>query len=445
MMSKRLFSWFFIFGVVFYSCNPVFAKTTEEEIAGLKARFVRQEERIAELESKLAQQEAAPKSIQLEGVTIEDLDKRIDSHLLYRIPGYQLLEGLRMGLGATFVMRGTNNANGDGLSKNGEDVADASYSIDVEFEKAFDAYGMAFLHLETGDGAGVEDDLRVFSSVNRDADDSDNSVSVTEAWYEHYFKILPLTLTFGKIDPTVYVDNNEYANDETAQFLGHIFRNSPVIEFPDDNAAGVRVSIEPVDFLGIELAAMDANADWEDVFDNVFFSGQANFKPNFFDRQGNYRVYGWLNDKDYIKWNDAAKTKEKGYGFGLSFDQELTDVLGAFARYGWQNPEVYVDGSDFSLEQSWIAGIQLAGSLWGREDDVFAFAFGQAIPSNDYKKANSVKADSEEHLEAYYSFKVNDCLTVSPNIQVIGDPYGGDAVNGDKIIFVGGVRARVDF
>lgn len=445
MMSKRLFSWFFILGVVFYSCNPAFAKTTEEEIAELKARFVRQEERIAELESKLAQQESAPKSVQLEGATIEDLDKHIDSHLLHRIPGYQLLEGLRMGLGATFVMQGTHNANGDSLSKNGEDVADASYSIDVEFEKEFNDYGMAFLHLETGDGAGVEDELQVFSSVNRDADDSDNSVSVTEAWYEHYFKMLPLTLTFGKIDPTVYVDNNEYANDETTQFLGHIFRNSPAVELPDDNAAGVRFALEPVDFLDVELAAMDANADWEDAFDNIFFSGQLNFKPNLLDRPGNYRVYGWLNDKDHIKWDDAAKTKEKGYGFGLSLDQELTDALGAFVRYGWQNPEVYTDGANFSLEQSWSAGIQLAGSLWGRDDDVFALAFGQVIPSDDYKKANSVKADSEEHLETYYSFKVNDHLTVSPNIQVIWDPYGGNATNGDNTIIIGGLRTQVDF
>jgi len=268
---------------------------------------------------------------------------------------------------------------------------------------------------------------------------------VTEAWYEHYFSALPLALTFGKIDPTSYVDTNEYANDECAQFLGRIFRNSPVVEFPDDNAAGVRATIEPVDFLDVELAAMDANADWEDAFDNIFFSGQLNFKPNLFERQGNYRFYGWLNDKDYIRWDDAAKTKEENYGFGLSFDQELTDVLAAFARYGWQNPEVYADGSEFSLEQSWSAGIQLAGSLWGRDDDVFAIAFGQVIPSDDYKKANSVKADSEEHLEVYYSFKVNDHLTVSPDIQVIWDPYGGDATNGDKTIFVGGVRTQVDF
>jgi len=417
-MLKRLFSQFFVLGVIFYSGSPVFAANIERELMGLKSR-------IANLEQRLIQQEGA-----------QDALMKIK----------EAFDGLTIGAGATFVVQGTNNANGDSLSKNGEDVTDASYSIDLEFEKKFDNYGMAFIHLEAGDGAGVEDELQVYSNVNRDADDSGNGVSVTEAWYEHYFKAFPLTLTFGKIDATGYVDTSEYANDECTQFLGHIFRNSPVVEFPDDNAAGVRVAIEPVDFLDIELVATDADADWEDAFDNIFLSGQLNFKPNLFQRQGNYRVYGWLNDKKHIKWDDAAKTNEKGYGFGLSFDQELTDVLGAFVRYGWQNPEVYADGSGFSLEQSWSTGFQLAGSLWGRDDDVFAIAFGQVMPSDDYKKAGSnLNAKDENHLEAYYSFKINDHLTVSPDVQVIWNPYGGDATNGDKTIFVGGVRTQIDF
>jgi len=424
MRVKRLFSWFYVLGVVFYSCNPVFAKTIEEEIAGLKSRILALEQKLIRQEARLEEQEELGDS----------LDKIKD-----------IFEGLSIGAGATFVVQGIHNANGDSLAKNSEDVTDTSYSIDLEFEKAFGDYGLAFIHLETGDGAGVEDELQAFSNVNRDADDSDNSVSVTEAWYEHYFKALPLTLTFGKIDPTSYVDTNEYANDECTQFLGHIFRNSPVVEFPDDNAAGVRVAIEPVDFLDVELATMDANTDWEDAFDNIFFSGQLNFKPNLFDRLGNYRLYGWLNDKNHIKWDDATKTKEENYGFGLSFDQELTDVLGIFARYGWQHPEVYADGSDFSLEQSWSAGIQLAGGLWGRDDDVFACAFGQIFPSDEYRDVNNVQAKSEEHLEVYYSFKVNNHLTLTPDLQIIWDPYGGDAANGSKTIVIGGIRGQVDF
>ncbi len=224
-----------------------------------------------------------------------------------------------------------------------------------------------------------------------------------------------------------------------------MFKNSPVIEFPDDNSAGVRAKLEPVDFLDIELTAVDANDGWEDIFNNIFFAGQVNFKPNTFNRPGNYRIYGWLNDKGHTKWSDSSKTKKKGYGFGLSFDQELTDVLGVFARYGWQNPKVYPEGADFSLEQTYSFGVEFKGSLWERENDKIGLAFGQIFPSDDYKKANSAKADSEKHIEAYYSFYVNEHLVVSPDLQIIWDPYGGDASGGDNTIIIGGLRSQVDF
>ncbi len=419
-MFKSLLGWFFvIFVTISVSSNPVFAGKTEDELADLKSRI-----------------ESLEQMIEKQGRTLEE-NIEISKNLT-KIK--EAFDGFSIGGGATFIMQGTNNANGDD-----KDVTDVSYSVDLEFEKEFGDFGLGFIHLETGDGAGVEDELQVFSNVNRDADDSDNGISVTEAWYEHYFKTVPLTLTFGKIDPTGYIDINEYANDECGQFLGHIFRNSPVVGFPDDNSAGIRIAIEPADFIDVEFVAMDANADWEDAFDNMFIVGQVNFKPNFVGKSGNYRIYGWMNDKEHLKWSDPLQNKEKNYGFGLSFDQEITDVLGVFARYGWQNPKVYADGEDFSLEHSWSAGLQLAGNLWHRNDDVFGIAFGQIFPSDDYKKAGTdLKAQTEDHLELYYNMKINDHLSVSPGIQVIWDPFGGDATNGDKTIFVAGIRAQID-
>ncbi|MEW6686617.1 MAG: carbohydrate porin [Candidatus Edwardsbacteria bacterium] len=408
------FSRFLIWSIVLSTCTPVFAKSIEEEIAELKAR-------IMQLEEKLVQQEEKTKAI-------EEIK--------------EAFEGFSFGGGATFVLQGTHNANA--TSAENEDVTDASYSIDLEIEKVFkEVDGRAFMHLETGQGAGVEDELTVFSNVNRDAN-TDTNLRIAEVYYEQNLLDKKLALTFGKLDPTVYLDTNAYANDETNQFLGRIFRNSPTIEFPD-NSFGLRFGLTSVEFFDIELGIFDADADWEDVFDSVFFGSQINLKPKFFRREGNYRILGWLNDRNHIKWLDTTKDKEKGYGFGISFDQELTDNLGCFLRYGWQNPKVYLTGTSFSLEHAWSTGLQIKGGIWGRDDDVFAIAFGQVIPSDDYKKANSVKADSEEHLEAYYSFKVNDHLTLSPDLQVIWDPYGGDATNGDKTIVVGGIRGQVDF
>ena len=425
-MYKRLFRGLAVLSFIFLCSDFTFAESVEDEVKELKAR-------IAELERRLDRQQDA---VAIYG---DEMEKIKEAGVLPQ------LEGINIGAGVTFVIQGTDNANGSSLSAKGEDVTDGSYSIDLEFEKEFEDYGMAFIHFETGDGAGVEDELQVFSNVNRDADDSDNAIALTEAWYEHYFQSIPASLMVGKIDGTVLVDTNEYANDEATQFLGRIFRNSPTIKFPD-NAAGFCFGVEPIDVMDVQLLLMDADGDWEDIVDEIFFAGQLNFKPNLFERNGNYRVLGWLNDRDHTKWKDSAQKKEKTYGVGISFDQELTDDLGAFLRYGWQDPDVYLNGESFSLEYAWSTGLQLKGTGWGREDDVLGLAVGQAMPSDEYKKAGSnLNAKDEGHFEAYYNYKVNDHLTLTPDLQIIWNPYGKDATNGSDAIVVGGIKGQVDF
>jgi len=417
MFSKRLRGGLVLAGSLFLSCNPVFAGEIEDEITVLKSKIARLEQRL---------DEQAELTSGLEGTK-------------------EMLKGLSISAGATFIVQGTNNANGDDLSAKGEDVTDGSYSIDLEIEKTFDDYGMAFIHLETGDGASVEDELKVFSNVNRDADDSDNSLALTEVWYEHYFQALPLTLTLGKIDPTVYIDTNIYANDECRQFLGRSFRNSPTIEFCD-NSGGLHLGLAPADFMELDLITLDADSDWEDMGDGVFFGAQLNFKPNLFKRGGNYRIVGWLDNRDHTRWKDSAKSKEEGYGVGVSFDQELSDSIGAFLRYGWQDPDVYLNGESFSLEHAWSTGIQLTGTGWGRKDDVLGLAVGQVIPSDQYKKAGTnLEAADEGHFEAYYNYKVNEHLTLTPDVQLIWNPYGDDAANGNSTVTVVGMRGQVDF
>lgn len=157
------------------------------------------------------------------------INNQVKSNLLHRTVGHELADDLQIGIRTNFVLKGTSNANGDNLfdedgnQLNGGDVFDGTYSFDLEFEKEFSDYGLAFLHLKAGDNVGADRSLKVFSGVNTIEFDSDNAVDVTEIWYEHYFDSMPLTLTAGKIDPTFYIDNNEYASDGTSQFLGGIF------------------------------------------------------------------------------------------------------------------------------------------------------------------------------------------------------------------------------
>jgi len=103
---------------------------------------------------------------------IPTTERDVSVRLRRQLERLESAAGLDIGVGATFVGQGTpnaNNAGADGMGSMAKSRFDASYSTDIEIAKVFDDYGMAFLHLEAGQGDTLEGDLAVFSNVNRDA------------------------------------------------------------------------------------------------------------------------------------------------------------------------------------------------------------------------------------------------------------------------------------
>ncbi len=452
MWFRKLLCSVFLFTFIFSGLCYADDSDIQETLRKMQARIEALEKKVADQDSYIAKQRTESATQQVKITEYESKLSQLDEKLHREVGApIQLMEGLEIGAGGTMIVQGTNNVN-NAASDVQKKVSrtDASYSADITFGKEFkEVGGKAFLHLESGQGAGLEDDLTLYSNVNRDAD-NDNNVRLTEFWYEQGLFKDRAALTFGKLDPTAYFDNNEVANDETTQFLGRIFRNSPTIEF-SDNTAGIRLAYLPVEWLELGYGVFDGNSDWEKIGDNLFNIGQVTFKTKFLGLPGNYRFLGWNNNVYHTKWLDTEKTKEANYGFGLSFDQKVTDIVTLFTRYGWQNPKVYnpdimaTGDLNYSLTHSWSSGFQVEGKPWGREKDVFAFAVGQVIPSDDYKKATDRLAKTEGHLETYYRIFVNDHLSISPDFQYIWNPFGKDVADDTNGIFVGGMRAQVDF
>ena len=443
----------FVALVVFLSCAGMAGAqeiSIQDEIRQLKARLEVLEEKVAYQEKCIDDQKKCILDQNDKITKYEARFEKFDTEL-HRQTGspIEIAKGLEIGAGATMIVQGSNNTNVAGEEK--RDRTDVSYSADITIGKEFEeVVGKAFLHLESGQGQTLEDDLILYSNVNRDADD-ENQVHLTEIWYEQALLDDKAVLTFGKLDPSAYFDNNDVANDETTQFLGRIFRNSPTIEFPD-NGAGIRAAYMPKDWVEFGLAIFDGDSDWGKIGDNLFEIGQVMFKTKFGGQPGNYRFLGWFNNANHTKWLDTSMTSEAAYGFGLSFDQKINDIVTLFTRYGWQDPSVYnpeiatIDGRLYSLEQSWSVGFQIEGKPWGREKDIFAFAIGQAVPSSDYRRSDPLlRAKTEGHLEAYYNIYIYDHLRLSPDLQYIWDPFGRDVVADTAGIFVGGIRAQIDF
>lgn len=76
----------------------------------------------------------------------------------------------------------------------------------------------------------------VLAESNGDAGsavDSDDHGRVQISGLNYRFKSSTGTITAGLVDPTGFLDGNEVANDESAQFISATLVNNPSIEFPD--------------------------------------------------------------------------------------------------------------------------------------------------------------------------------------------------------------------
>lgn len=332
--------------------------------------------------------------------------------------------GINIEAGGTILLQGTSKVN-DGSD---EGRNDGTYSIDLGVGKEFSNGGLAFIHLEAGAGAGLDASVQTYGGINRDAGDSGNVAEVTEFWYEQPLCGDKLKVTFGKLDPTGYFDENAFANDETSQFISPVFRNNAAISFTD-NSLGLRMTYSPTAMIDVTYAYMTSDPDWNHIDRGGFNAIQVNIKPS---ENGNYRLMYWSSNAEMEKFENGEKTG--GYGFAASLDQKLSEKIGVFGRFSWQDPSVYENS------MAWSVG----GQCGVRENDAIGLAVGQIMASSDYTDALAQKDDSETQAELYYSFAITENLVLTPALQYISKPMGGNAAD-DNDLFIYGIRTQINF
>jgi carbohydrate-selective porin OprB len=287
--------------------------------------------------------------------------------------------------------------------------------------------------VEATGGNGLDAHVPSFSGLNGVAGSTGDRVRFREAWVEHSAFDDHLVLTAGKIDLSNYFDSNAVAGDENSQFLSSAFVHSAILGFPA-NGPGMRVEAklaEPLTLgLGYGSGAADGpdGADSADIFDHGFGIAQLGYKHKAGELEGNYRVYASLDGA--LPDLETKLVRKNALGFGLSIDQQVSEKLTLFARYGQRDKDAY------TTRMAWSAGGQLAGLFEQRKNDILGFAYGQV-------QAAGAVADSQERLaEAYYKFKVSDQIEVTPVVQYLMNPAGNSGA--DNVVALA-VRTRVSF
>ena len=333
-----------------------------------------------------------------------------------------LTKNISLSGGMVGVLQGT-------IGNEPKDYADVVGRADLVFNFKVGENTIAVIDVEStgGDGIDTAEKVGSFSGLNGVAGSTGDTVRFREAWVEHSALNDRLVLTAGKIDMSNYFDSNAVANDENGQFLAGAFVHSAVLPFPA-NGPGVRLEAklaEPLTFglgYGSGDAGSDDSADSADIFDHGFGIAELAYQCKAGELEGNYRIYASLDGSN-------PETK-KGFGFGVSLDQQITDKLTLFARYGRSDEDVY------EVNQAWSAGGQYAGLFQGRDEDVLGLAYGQI-------KAVGAVADSQERLaEVYYKYKVSEQIEVAPVVQYLVNPSGN---GGAENVLALALRTQVSF
>jgi high affinity Mn2+ porin len=219
-----------------------------------------------------------------------------------------------------------------------------------------------------------------------------------------------LTITLGRLSPADMFDNNVYAQDGHSQFLNWAMITDLSWDFPADSVGfttGLVVELNRPRWVALygffQVPSMQNALTADDNIlmippsggDGPFFRawGMATeFERHYADAHtGAIRVLnlGWVNRANTIGYREAtvllkengpdadlssARVYRRKYGFGLNWEQKVTDDIGVFSRLGWNNGQV--QGWMYN-DSNWTAslGTSVKGTSWRRTNDVLGLAY----------------------------------------------------------------------
>jgi len=286
-----------------------------------------------------------------------------------------------------------------------------------------------------------------------------------------------LTLTLGKFSIVDYFQQSNYANDPRAQFLGEALFTDGAWDYPADTRGyteGAVIELNQADWaLRGAAVAMPKNANGS-TFDSrlpkaLAYVLELEERYKLFQRPGALRPMAFANGAHMGNYGEATETAKLlgttpdvtknasfsyKWGFGLTVDQQLSDDLGTFLRLGWNDGHTETFAFT-AIDRSLAVGLSLQGTKWDRAQDVVGLAFaidGLAHDHREYLGAGGLDFDIgdgrlphyalEEVIEAYYRFKLNDNVYITPDFQLVDHP----AYNADRgPVIIGGIRAHAEF
>lgn len=449
-----------------------------DEVRRLAERVERLEARNRELEEHLAQYPSAPEATTKGGSELVARVAAVEVQTLSmqkQVSQISALDGVTVSANLTSVFQQALRGGNKTASRDARMSYRGDIAVTLPGGEIGEAEGRIFLHARFGQGEGLGLARSYTSTPNStafrvaDAMADDAHLVVAQAWYQLSAPLgaragqeVPrdqFSLTFGKVDPFAFFDQNAIADDETVHFLDNVFVHNPLLDAGGD--AGLdRYGFTP----GFVLRYTHAHSDstrWGLSFgafaagEGACFNGspgnpfsilQAELTHEHDGRSGTYRVYAWRNGRA----QDFDGVSAIHRGLGASVDQQINGAVSVFGRVGFQL------AGRVRADRALTLGGELKGGAWGREADIFGLAGAWLRTAAAFgRESASVDADGdgvadfgytasgfERIAELYYRVPLTRRFDLSVDYQHLAHLAGNSASGPTQIM---GLRARVGF
>ena len=171
---------------------------------------------------------------------------------------------------------------------------------------------------------------------------------------------------------------------------------------------------------------------------------------SLFSRPGKLRTIGWVNSAYSGSYRETlnnpalnldiaqTRTGRIKYGYVFNVEQTLTDDIGLFGRWSWNNGKTEIMAFT-DIDASLVDGRLDQGHRWGRPDDVIGIGGAINALSRDHRDFiaagglgvligdGQLNYRKERILETYYAYALTKQFTLTADYQFITNPaYNAD-------------------
>jgi high affinity Mn2+ porin len=267
-----------------------------------------------------------------------------------------------------------------------------------------------------------------------------------------------LTLQAGKFSVGDVFDGNSYAKDTRRDFMNWSIWAPGAFDYAADKLGltyGMTAELNQKNWAlrgGYFMIGGVSNSNSFDtqVFRRGQYVAELETRYSIFSRPGKLRTIGWVSSANSGSYRDTlndpalnldialTRTGRLKYGYVFNVEQSVTDDIGLFGRWSWNNGKTEIM-SFTDIDASLSGGVSIKGAKWGRPDDTIGIGGAINALSRDHRDFiaagglgpligdGQLNYRKERILETYYAYAFTKAITLTADYQFVTNPaYNAD-------------------